>query len=576
MKRKELVCAIMAMVMFLSCIGFSSTTYAEKGDLGEGYNFEISDKEFEAVEGGTVNTGAKGVVTILMFGKTDGSCVNSTNMIEWFCTAPWINDERVRFVFVDYNKDSKEHITSISEKYKCGNAKFAYCPDDTANALMWKYADKIQGKSMGFNIPLTVIKDADNKVQYGFFGVKTPNQVRKYVEDLVGDTLKDTSGPDAPDEGKKDDCVQFYIEGICNEEEAMKVYELVNKEREKLGFKTAQMDATLTKRAMQRAAECAVNFSHTRPDGDPFYTVLDNIYLHGCAENIAAGQKDAEEVMESWMNSEGHRKNLLNYGYSSIGVGCFEHNGVRYWVQLFSTVLDEEMTETKVVTKEAVVTATKTYCGRAFLYRGGSVEVGKEGKTVFGVSNGQGRYAFRPSKKNFTFESKDTSILTVASSGAVTGVAPGETSVSIKVDGISIGTSKFKVVPNQDQPSAPPASTKPEVSKPPASTKPEVSKPPASTKPEVSEPPASTTPAPGKPEDTKNTDAATGKKYGDSDKNGVINLQDARLALKVALKLSSADEAGIRIMSGGGERVEIRHAQKILKIALKLQKAFYE
>lgn len=58
--------------------------------------------------------------------------------------------------------------------------------------------------------------------------------------------------------------------------------------------------------------------------------------------------------------------------------------------------------------------------------------------------------------------------------------------------------------------------------------------------------------------------------------DGVITLQDAQMALKVALRLSTSDEAAIRIMSGGGDHVELKHAQTILKVALKLRKSFYE
>lgn len=556
MKMKKIICAIMVTLMAISCFNFSSVTYAEKGDLGEGYDLDIMDKEFEAVEGGTVSTGATGVVTILMFGKTDGSCSNSTKMIKWFCKASWINDERIRFVFVDYNNDSYEHIKSISDTYNCPNAKFTYCPDYTANNLVWKYSDTIQGVSKAFSIPLTVIKDQNNKVQYAFYGLKTPNQVRKYVEDLVGDTLKE---PVDPDTGKPEGSVQFNIEGTYNEEEAMKVFEMINEKRSELGRGTGTLDATLMKRAMQRAAECAVNYGHIRPDGDEYFTVLDDWYINGCAENVAIGQKDAQEVMDAWMNSDGHRKNILNSSYDSIGVGCFEHNGVRYWVQLFSIVVDEEKTEAQNVTAEAVITAKKGCYGKAFLLYSGGVTVGKETKTVLEINNTTRGYAFRPSLKNFTFESTDTSILTVATSGAITGVAPGKASVNIKVDDTVIGTALVTVDPDPDQPSTPPASDVP-----------------ASEAPATNKPGSSEAPATDQPGGTTNIDEGTGKTFGDSDMNGNITLQDAQMALKVALKLSSADEATIRIMSGGGDHVELKHAQTILKIALKLQKAFYE
>ena len=53
-------------------------------------------------------------------------------------------------------------------------------------------------------------------------------------------------------------------------------------------------------------------------------------------ENIAYGQRTPEEVMNAWMNSQGHRENILNSRYTSIGVGCYQSsNGTLYWTQLF-------------------------------------------------------------------------------------------------------------------------------------------------------------------------------------------------------------------------------------------------
>ncbi len=52
-------------------------------------------------------------------------------------------------------------------------------------------------------------------------------------------------------------------------------------------------------------------------------------------ENIAMGQRTPQEVMNAWMNSKGHRENILNASFDTIGVGYYEENGVYYWVQLF-------------------------------------------------------------------------------------------------------------------------------------------------------------------------------------------------------------------------------------------------
>lgn len=208
-------------MMVLGSIGsvnLSSVAYAEKGDLGEGYDLTLIDREYNSVEGDVVSTESKDIVTILMFGKTDGTCVNSTNMINWFCEKTnWINDERIRFVFVDINKDTPSHMLSLSNKYNCKNARFCYSLDDTAMAQVWKYSDTIQGVSTGFQIPLTVIKDGNNKVQYAFYGSTTPTQIKPYIEDLIGGELLTETGKPA------EVTIDFEIECSFCEEEAMKV-----------------------------------------------------------------------------------------------------------------------------------------------------------------------------------------------------------------------------------------------------------------------------------------------------------------------------------------------------------------
>jgi len=78
--------------------------------------------------------------------------------------------------------------------------------------------------------------------------------------------------------------------------------------------------------------------SHTRPNGTSCFTVLSELGVGYSAsgENIAAGQKTPQAVMESWMNSSGHKANILNPDFTHIGVGYAE--GGNYgtnWVQLF-------------------------------------------------------------------------------------------------------------------------------------------------------------------------------------------------------------------------------------------------
>lgn len=113
--------------------------------------------------------------------------------------------------------------------------------------------------------------------------------------------------------------------------------ELVNEAREKSGMKALTYDTALEKCAAVRASEIKVLFSHTRPNGLSCFTVLDeNGYDYSHAgENIAYGQKDAHEVFNAWMNSQGHRENILSPSYTKIGMGLND-GGTLYWSQFFA------------------------------------------------------------------------------------------------------------------------------------------------------------------------------------------------------------------------------------------------
>ena len=117
---------------------------------------------------------------------------------------------------------------------------------------------------------------------------------------------------------------------------AFKVLELVNKERASEGLGKLVMNSSLLDTAMFRAGETTLLFSHTRPDSSICFTADSAMF----AENIAAGQATPKDVMNSWMNSEGHKANILNKDAKTIGIGCAYHNGCYYWVQCFGTGSD--------------------------------------------------------------------------------------------------------------------------------------------------------------------------------------------------------------------------------------------
>jgi len=113
------------------------------------------------------------------------------------------------------------------------------------------------------------------------------------------------------------------------------VVQLVNQERAKRGLKALNHRADI-KNVAHKKAEDMINsnyFSHTSPNyGSPFQMLRTfGISYKAAGENIAKGQKTPQEVMNAWMNSQGHRENILKPDYDSIGVG-FYHGA---WVQMF-------------------------------------------------------------------------------------------------------------------------------------------------------------------------------------------------------------------------------------------------
>lgn len=117
------------------------------------------------------------------------------------------------------------------------------------------------------------------------------------------------------------------------------VVDLVNAERAKEGLSPLSINTNVQAAAMVRAKECEQLFSHTRPDGSSFATALkeQNVSYRSAGENIAWGQHSPKEVMNAWMNSPGHRANIMNPNFTTIGIGYYENaNGTDYWCQLFT------------------------------------------------------------------------------------------------------------------------------------------------------------------------------------------------------------------------------------------------
>ena len=118
------------------------------------------------------------------------------------------------------------------------------------------------------------------------------------------------------------------------------VVRLVNVERQKQGLGKLSLNAKLSNVATLKSQDMINKnyFDHTSPTyGSPFDMMKQfNISYKTAGENIAKGQKTPAEVVKAWMNSQGHRENILNKNYTEIGIGVAkEANGTLYWTQMF-------------------------------------------------------------------------------------------------------------------------------------------------------------------------------------------------------------------------------------------------
>ncbi|MBO7396062.1 MAG: hypothetical protein J6U16_08110 [Ruminococcus sp.] len=118
---------------------------------------------------------------------------------------------------------------------------------------------------------------------------------------------------------------------------ANEVAVLVNKERSARGLAPLRVLPKLQSAAQRRADEITQKFDHVRPNGASCFSVIEEFGLdyYYIGENIAAGQTSPERVMTAWMNSEGHRNNILDPEFMYIGVGVTQKGNTIYWSQEF-------------------------------------------------------------------------------------------------------------------------------------------------------------------------------------------------------------------------------------------------
>ncbi|MBO5112581.1 MAG: hypothetical protein J6C12_04450 [Lachnospiraceae bacterium] len=169
-------------------------------------------------------------------------------------------------------------------------------------------------------------------------GGNIPQLPETEAPDVEIPDLPEAGSPSVPEEEKPGAPGEDNSEESVQESLAHQVVRLVNEERAKAGLPALAIDVNTEAAALVRAKEIKQSFSHTRPNGTQFATALkeQGVNYRGAGENIAWGQRTPKAVMQAWMNSDGHRANILNPKFTKIGVGHYQDaNGTNYWTQLF-------------------------------------------------------------------------------------------------------------------------------------------------------------------------------------------------------------------------------------------------
>ncbi len=202
------------------------------------------------------------------------------------------------------------------------------------NDLMFKKVKKVAMASVlsvSLLVPISAMAADSYTVVSGdtLWQIAVKNQTG--VQELI-DANPQLANPDQINPGQKIN--------IPTKEQAtveQEVVKLVNAEREKAGLSPMKEDWELSRVAQYKSQDMLDKkyFDHTSPTyGTPF-TMMKNfgITYKSAGENIAKGQRSAAEVVTAWMNSEGHRANIMSKNFTHIGVGYVAEGN--YWTQMF-------------------------------------------------------------------------------------------------------------------------------------------------------------------------------------------------------------------------------------------------
>lgn len=371
-------------------------------------------------------------VTVLLFFRANGVCMNSNKIMDEIGQTGWAKNEKVNIVAVETAGADRSTVQSYIDEhdaagvldkvyYNSGSVAFWYAKLIQNNGDMTDVTN-IGGVSLSFGYAIVITQgNGGNYIRYSLPNLESAEELTAFVGEFV-----DISG----DEGDIEDYTALYTTTIRDPQwdhaPVAEELELLNEYRVSKGLSEVAFDATAQQAAMRRAAEIAVYYSHTLPD---------HTQSTQYAENIAAGYRTAAEAMNGWINSEGHRMNIETANFRSVGLGCFTAgDGTMYWVQLFSDAAPTGGSVGMSGPYECEVTVAKKYLDLSVSPSSVNLEVGKtEAVTLKNTNQG-----FPSGVSNIyatSWASQDPSVATAeeGTGGVVTVTAVGAGTTTVRV-----------------------------------------------------------------------------------------------------------------------------------------------
>ena len=295
------------------------------------------------------------VVTAPMTRYDMAQAMNNTAVAEKMTLPTDEQREAAQAAIGDFDSIPEDYESAVVAMYALGYLSGVNANGDFGGESTMTRAQScvVMSKLLGTEVETT--PETPDEGTAGGAGDTTPAEEPETPAEDAGTGTETPEKPETPDEGTAGGTAgSTPVEEETPAEDAgsepadtvaayeQEVFDLVNQIREENGLEPFVYNETLAGTARAHSQDMIDRnfFSHTNPDGeDPFDRMRDNgLSFSMAAENIAAGQRTPEEVVNSWMNSEGHRANILG-GCEELGVGLALGGSYGYyWTQCFATV----------------------------------------------------------------------------------------------------------------------------------------------------------------------------------------------------------------------------------------------